>query len=178
MVGRVHSKKGFDLALPAIRAARDAGKALSLTIVGPNEGDYRAKVEALAGSLALTEQVRFTGLLDSEALAREYERADIVLMPSYQENFGMSAAEGMLAGRPVIVSNTVNIASEIVACGGGLPVPLEIPAIAEAIQSIASSPDTALAMGQRGRDYATNTYSVNAVGRRMAHAYQSICVNR
>jgi len=174
MVGRIHSKKGFDRAIPALRAARDAGLGASLTIVGPDEGGYRSKVEAMCLSAGVSEHVRFAGLLDSDALAREYERADVLLMPSYQENFGMSAAEAMLAGRPVIVSNAVNIASEITTRQAGLAVPLEASAIAAAIQTIANAPDEALAMGQRGREYATKTYSVAAVGLRMAEAYRSI----
>ncbi|MCX8201884.1 MAG: glycosyltransferase family 4 protein [Candidatus Caldarchaeum sp.] len=107
VVARLHRVKGVDLALRALRNLLDRNtRGVMLTIVG--DGPERARLKKLARELELDEYVRFEGLrYDVEDFVKQ---ADVVLVPSRYEPFGMVAAEAGAAGKPVVASKT-----------GGLP---------------------------------------------------------
>lgn len=107
VVARLHRVKGVDLALRALRNLLDRyTRGVMLTIVG--DGPERAGLKKLAGELGVDEYVRFEGLrYDVEDFVKQ---ADLVLVPSRYEPFGMVAAEAGAAGKPVVASKT-----------GGLP---------------------------------------------------------
>lgn len=172
--GRIHPKKGFDLLVPAIAEVRHKGIDIDLTIAGPDERGYCENVQSMVIEYGIKNYVRFLGHLDTDDLVQEYQRANILVMPSYQENFGMSAAEAMAAERPVIISDAVNIAPAVEAAGAGLVVPLDGTALAQAIIALAKSPAARAAMGKRGRQYARDNYSPPAVAKKMVDLYLTI----
>ena len=107
IVGRIHPVKGFDVLLPALAAVRRAGHEFTLAVAGGDEGGYEATVRRLAAEHGVAGRITFLGRLDRPQLAEQLARATAVLVPSYQESFGMAAAEGMAAARPVVVAEGV-----------------------------------------------------------------------
>jgi glycosyltransferase involved in cell wall biosynthesis len=172
--GRVHPVKGFDLLVPAIAEVRRKNINVDLTIAGPDEGGYCNHVRAMVATYEIENHVRFTGNLNVDDLVTEYQRADIVVAPSYQESFGMAVAEAMAAGRPLIVSEAVNIAPEVATAKAGLVVPLNSVALAQAIKTLVLSPAECAAMGKRGRHYAQENYSTQSVATKMISLYRSV----
>lgn len=106
-VGRLsHTVKGQDVLLRALRICGDRGFDLRCDLVGsplPDDPASFHHLQALAASLGLTSKVRF--LVDRTDIPELLLQADIFVLPSRREGFGLSALEAMAAGLPVIVSS-------------------------------------------------------------------------
>jgi len=111
-LGRLHEKKGVDLLIKAFKAtSRESG--LHLVIAGPpGEGHYARQLQKLAADAGDT--ITFTGMLLGAMKWGAFAAADVFILPSHQENFGISVVEAMACGTPVLIANKVNIWREIV----------------------------------------------------------------
>ena len=174
MCGRIHPVKGFDQLIPALAAVRRSGLDIRLAVAGGDEGGYRGEVERLAREHQVSDVVEFLDNLDRDALVEAYDRAAVLVMPSYQENFGMSAAEAMAAARPVIVSRGVNIAENIESAGAGLVVGQNSAEIAGAILELAGNPARSRIMAGNGRRFASERYAPRKIAAAMIDAYSQI----
>ena len=102
-LGRIHPVKGIDILLRAWSRVQSQFPDWTLDIAGPDEGGHLAEMQKLASSLNL-ERVAFLGPLYGEEKRRAYETASLFVLPSHSENFGMTVAESLAAGTPVIVT--------------------------------------------------------------------------
>lgn len=119
-LARVHEKKGIDLLLRAIANTRVEGHEYRFMIAGPGEPSYVAELKALAAKLGVSERVMWTGPLYAAQKWAAVRSADAYILPSHQENFGISVAEALACGVPVMITDRVNIWREIQAAGGGM----------------------------------------------------------
>jgi glycosyltransferase involved in cell wall biosynthesis len=169
-LGRIHPIKGLDILLPAWRAVQDRFPEWRLHIVGPDNGGYLAQMQRRAGELRL-ERVEFSGALFGEQKWQAYRQADLFVLPTYSENFGMSVAEALAAGTPAIVSKGAPWAGlDMRGAGWWIDMGLE-PLVACLEDALARSTDALEEMGQRGRDWMEAEYSWAPVGRQMAETY-------
>lgn len=131
-LGRVVPKKGFDLAIEAFHVVADRVPGVGLVIAGA--GTCRPDLETLADRLGLRARVHFTGSLGRPQVEWVMRNAEVFLMPSRVEPFGIVVLEAWRAGRPVIVSASGG-APEFVRDGvDGLVVdPTDTPRLAEAV---------------------------------------------
>lgn len=141
LVGRVSPRKGTDVAVAAVALLRERGVDVTLDLVGGVFTGYEwfeEQVRAQCEEADITDRVRWRGVLYNvwPALAE----ADIALVPSRVEPFGNVAVEAMLAGRPVIVSDTQGL-REIVRQGeNGERVPPNDPAaLAGAVERVVTT---------------------------------------
>ena len=95
-------------------------------------------------------------------------------MPSYQENFGMSAAEAMAAARPVIVSTGVNIAPKIQAARAGLVVDQTAEAFADGISRLVRDPARCRSLGLNGRRLVREQFTLEAAAEAMVETYERV----
>jgi glycosyltransferase involved in cell wall biosynthesis len=120
-LGRMHEKKGCDLLLRAFRhLASGAGNDLRLVMAGPHDSDYGEEMLRLAHELELDRQVTWTGMLGGDLKWGAFHAAEAFVLPSHQENFGVSVVEALACGRPVLISDQVNIWRQVSADGAGL----------------------------------------------------------
>jgi glycosyltransferase involved in cell wall biosynthesis len=123
-LGRVHEKKGADLLFKAFAAVRSRNPALvkdvQLVMAGPTDHDYGQRMQALAKSLRVDDQVTWTGMVSGDVKWGAFRAADAFILPSHQENFGIAVAEAMACSLPVLISNQVNIWREIQQSEGGI----------------------------------------------------------
>jgi len=106
VVGRIQPLKGVDLAVRTL-AALDDRRAHLVVVGGPSgeEGEAElARLHALVADLGLTDRVRFEPARAHDALAAYYRAADVVLVPSRTESFGLVALEAAACGTPVVAS--------------------------------------------------------------------------
>ncbi len=109
-VGRLEPLKGLDNLLQAVASLHDTNQ-LTLSIVGGDENSLeKARLQTLASRMKLTQAVRFIGSVSQDELPFHYNAADVCVLPSHYESFGLAALEAAACGRPVV-------ASEV----GGLP---------------------------------------------------------
>lgn len=118
-LGRLHPKKGCDLLIDAFARIAHRDGALALVLSGPDGIGWQKELEARARRSGKSGQIFFTGMLEGEMKRGAFEAAEVFALPSHQENFGLSVAEALAAGLPVLISNRVNIWREIVADDAG-----------------------------------------------------------
>lgn len=119
-LGRLHEKKGCDLAIEAFARVAAEHPDLRLVIAGPGEARYVERLKALAARLGVGHRISWTGMLQGDDKWRCLRLADAFILPSHQENFGIAVAEALACGVPVLISNQVNIWEEIERGGAGL----------------------------------------------------------
>jgi glycosyltransferase involved in cell wall biosynthesis len=124
-LGRMHEKKGCDLLLRAFRRVLSAVAAgntsdLHLVMAGPHDSAYGEEMLRLMRELALESQVTWTGMLGGDLKWGAFHAAEAFVLPSHQENFGVSVVEALACGRPVLISSKVNIWREVSGDGAGL----------------------------------------------------------
>jgi glycosyltransferase involved in cell wall biosynthesis len=112
-LGRLHPKKGCDILIEALSRAGDSGNAVSLVLAGPDQVGWAQHLRAQVARLDLAPRVVFAGMLEGEMKQGAFASADAFILPSHQENFGMSVVESLAAGLPVLISERVNIWREI-----------------------------------------------------------------
>jgi glycosyltransferase involved in cell wall biosynthesis len=118
-LSRIHEKKGTDLLITAYCKLLKEGFLLpDLVVAGPGmESDYGRKIRDLAGGNA---QIHFPGMLTDDHKWGAIYGAQAFILPSHQENFGIAVVEAMSCGKPVLITDQVNICEEIRADDAGL----------------------------------------------------------
>ena len=156
--------KGVDHVLRALPRVLSHHPAATLTVVG--EGDDRSRLEALARTLGLVEQVKFVGAIAEEELARLYQSCDVFALPSGKEGFGLVFAEAMAAGKPVVAARAGG-APETVRHGvTGLTVTFgDVDAISAALVRLLGDGRLRERMGQEGKKVASTEFTFNRFAR-------------
>lgn len=149
-LGRLSQEKGFDVALHAFARIAHAFPDACLTITG--DGMERGALEALAAGLGLRERVEFTGWVSPHEVPALMRRAELVLVPSRAEGFGLTALEAAWFARPVVASAVGGLVEVVEHDSTGVLVPAEDPtALADAVIRLLSDDDRRAAMGRRAR---------------------------
>jgi D-inositol-3-phosphate glycosyltransferase len=152
-VGRLEPLKAVDSVIRALAAIASVApqtlKSVRFTIVGGEPGNpERKRLAALAERLDVARWVDFVGPKDHTQLPDYYSAAEVLLMPSDYESFGMVALEAMASGTPVIASNVGGLAYLVREAETGYLVPVRDPvALAERIRDVLADPVRRDAMG-------------------------------
>ena len=151
-VGRLESTKGFDLLIEAL-APWDGSPAPTVVIGGV--GSQREALLALGARLGLDGRLRLVGPLDEAAVHAWMKRADVVVMPSRKEAFGIVALEAWRAGTPLVATTLGGPASFVTdGVDGVLVDPVNSAALAAAIAGVLEDPARAAALGTAGHEAA------------------------
>jgi glycosyltransferase involved in cell wall biosynthesis len=118
-LGRIHQKKGCELLLRAFAQVAEADARLHLVMAGPDQTGWKTSLQTQAGLLGIGLRATWPGMLQDEIKWAALQAAEVLCLPSHQENFGIVVAEALGCGKPVLVSNRVNIWREIEADGAG-----------------------------------------------------------
>ena len=119
-LARLHPKKGGDLLIAAFAELARRDPQAHLVLAGPDEGGHAAALKAQAQALGVADRVTFTGLLQGDLKWGALQAAEVFVLPSHQENFGVAVVEALACALPVLISEQVNIWREIVDDGAGL----------------------------------------------------------
>jgi glycosyltransferase involved in cell wall biosynthesis len=112
-LARIQEKKGCDLLIRAFARITRTEPDLDLVIAGPDQDGYKATMQRLAGELGIAERVIWTGIIAGDQKWGALRASEAFVLPSHQENFGIAVVESLAAGRPVLISNQVNIWPDI-----------------------------------------------------------------
>lgn len=172
-MSRMHVKKGVRELIEAWRRVSHEGWTLELVYTVRNEEEraYEAKCKELAGG---DKSIIFTGALDDEKKWEAYGRADLFVLPTYSENFGIVVAEALWSGVPVITTKGTPW-SELESEGCGWWIDTGVDALARTLKECFVLSDECLAeMGRRGHDLVERKYTWPAIGRKMVKEYEDI----
>jgi glycosyltransferase involved in cell wall biosynthesis len=160
-VCRFYPRKRVDVLLRAANMLTGRIPELEVRIVGG--GPERARLHALSRTLRLEAVVHWVGDASLEALAQEYNRADVFCLPSVQEGFGIVYLEAMAAGKPIVAARAA--ASPEVVKHGLLVEPESPEALAEAILKLYSDSELRNQLGECGKQWVVN-YEMKRVASR------------
>ncbi|MEM8810102.1 MAG: hormogonium polysaccharide biosynthesis glycosyltransferase HpsP [Cyanobacteria bacterium P01_G01_bin.38] len=175
-MSRVDPKKGLDLLLPALEQLKQAGVPFHFVLSGANPQD-RAYERAIATQIqasSLNDCTTLTGFVSGDLKAQLLQAADLFVLPSYYENFGIAVAEAMMMGKPVVISDQVHIWPNIQSSESGWVVPCEAAPLKTALQQALSEADERQRRGKNAQQYATANYGWDAIAQRMIQTYQEL----
>jgi len=139
-LSRIDPKKGLDLLIPAFAELRQMRDNVGLVIAGDGSPDYITTLQQMASDLGVTEDIYWAGFVAGREKCAVYRAADLFVLPSYSENFGVVVVEALASGLPVILSNQVGIYREVESAQAGWVVPCEIDPLAKALTDALDSP--------------------------------------
>ena len=163
-LGRLHPVKGIENLIAALPLLPDA----TLAIVGDGEAEYVRGLHLEVDRMGLRNRVQFLGRMQDEDKKRAFAGADLLVMPSHSENFGMAVAEALAHGVPVIASRNTPW-SRVEDMGCGLWVDNDALSLADAIGRISRAPLDE--MGARGREWMLSEFGWHAKALEMAALY-------
>jgi len=174
-LGRIHAKKGCDLLLDAfVRIARQHPD-IDLVFAGPDSSDLhdatspglKARLVSQAAVRGIAHRVHWTGMLYGDQKWGAFFASEAFCLPSHQENFGIAVAEALACGRPVLISDKVNIWQDIFRDGAAFVAPDTAAGTLRLLENwIALTPAQRISMGARAYDCFHRRYDVppNASG--------------
>lgn len=118
-LSRIHEKKGCDLLIEAFAKISTQDPTLHLIMAGPDQTGWSSTLKALAVQHGISNKISWTGMLSGDLKWGAFYAAEVFCLPSHQENFGIVVAEALACGKPVLISNKVNIWREIESCNAG-----------------------------------------------------------
>ncbi|MDB9511215.1 hormogonium polysaccharide biosynthesis glycosyltransferase HpsP [Kamptonema animale CS-326] len=175
-MSRIEPKKGLNLLIPALEKILAQGIKFNFILAGsnPQDADYEMKIKEQIDNSPLARHTIMTGFVTGEIKTYLLQNADLFVLPSYYENFGIAVAEAMAAGTPVVISERVHIWEDIQQAEAGWVGPLEVDAIASLITIALLDVDERKRRGLNGREYARKHYSWDAIAQQTIQAYQQI----
>jgi D-inositol-3-phosphate glycosyltransferase len=152
-VGRIEPLKGLDL-LVETAAQMDAEEGIRVIVVGADvNGDREIdRVKLLVKERDLEDQIDFVGQVDHNELPLYYNAADVCVVPSYYESFGLVALEAMACGTPVVATRVGGLSTIVQHGSTGYLKPWRCPdAFASSVEMIISSDGLQQSLGEAGR---------------------------
>ncbi len=171
-LGRVHPIKGLPDLVEAWRQVAPAG--WQMRIVGPDEGGHSSEVKSLVSAAGVGRSWKFDGAVDNDQKWQILREADLFIMPTKTENFGLSIAEALACRLPVITTEGAPWRG-LTEHRCGWWVKSSAGALAGALEeAISLSPEQRASMGDRGRAWMASDFSWKDIGRQMTRAYDEI----
>ena len=140
----------------------------------PQDPNYEKQIQQEIKNSTLASRTTITGFVTGELKAALLEEADLFVLPSYYENFGIAVAEAMVAGTPVVISNQVHIWEEIKDAEAGWVCACEVDALATTLGEALRDMGELRRRGANAQDYALRNYSWDAIALTMIQAYRQI----
>ena len=180
-LGRLHPKKGIDVLIEAWAHLKGQSSAFSLQpsafskwqllIAGPDESGYAEVLKKMAQQHGVADSVRFENAVYGAEKYRLYQTADLFVLPSHSENFGVSVAEALAMGVPAITTRGAPWKClEEERCGWW--VDIGVAPLAAALQeAMQLSDEDRQAMGRRGAAMVRERFSWERIGLEMARVY-------
>src|SRR5579883_1635946 len=161
-LARIHPIKCVDTLLRAFSEIEDRNSRLRLVIAGDGDPGLVAELQRLADSLRLGDRVRWLGFTSGARKRWLLARADVFVLPSASENFGIAVVEAMGAGAPVIVTSGCGLADFVAQREAGMVTDGTVQSLRDALTRLLSDEPLRLAMGRSGQRAARQELSLEA----------------
>lgn len=173
-LSRIDPKKGLDLLLEAFAEAHRQQPHLALVLAGEGAADFVGKLQAQVERLQLAADVVWAGFIAGSDKAAALAGADVFVLPSYSENYGIAVVEAMAAGVPVVISDQVGLSSDVGDAQAGLVVPCEMTPLTQALMELGQDSDRRKYMGQQGRALVQERFSTTVATQRLIEVYNQL----
>ncbi|MCV3215677.1 hormogonium polysaccharide biosynthesis glycosyltransferase HpsP [Plectonema radiosum NIES-515] len=179
-MSRIDPKKGLNLLIPALEKLLAEGGNFYFVLAGtnPQDPDYEEKIRLQIENSPLRSHTTITGFVTGELKSALLQAADLFVLPSYYENFGIAVAEAMVAGVPVIISDQVHIWHQVRDSESGWVGTTDVESLVELLRFALQNPAECRRRGLRAQEYALSNFSWEAIARQMIQAYNQILTSK
>ena len=171
-LSRIHHKKGIELLIEAwSELSPSLTKEWSLDIVGNGEAQYINRLNALISMKGISDSIKIKGYIDGAEKISAYQNAQLLVLPSYSENFGIVVAEALACGTPVITTKDTPWQDlETYKCGWWIKT--GVGPLKTALEEALTLPQERLdVMGKNGRQLIEDKYSMDIVAKKITKLY-------
>lgn len=170
-LARIHPIKGVENLLHAWQVVECNFPDWDLHIVGPDNDGYLLEIQELVEKLRL-KRVIFRGPLYGDDKLQAYRDASLYVLPTHSENFGITVAEAMSAGTPVIVTKGAPWPG-VATNGAGWWIEIGVEPLITCLESaLSSSPQRLMAMGKAGHDWMKRDFAWTTISDKFFQTYQ------
>ena len=175
-MSRIDPKKGLDLLIPALERLLEEGIDFHFVLAGANPQDpnYENQIQQQVEKSKLGDRTAITGFVEGDLKLGLLQDADLFVLPSYYENFGIAVAEAMFAGTPVVISDRVHIWQEVQLAEAGWVSNCSVDNLISTIKLALQDPKQLQHRGLNARKLATDKYSWSAIAKEAIDVYRQL----
>ncbi|HZQ07136.1 MAG TPA: glycosyltransferase, partial [Anaerolineae bacterium] len=177
-LGRLDAKKGLDLLLDALAQLKREGLDVGLMIAGEGEARYAQMLKQQTRALDLESDIWWAGFVQDAEKQKLLRAAQIFVLPSYSENFGIAVVEAMAAGLPVVISDQIGVSEWVAQAHAGVITSCKRGALTAALSRLIENPFERATLAANGMRLACETLSLQATTRALVDLYQEILAER
>lgn len=176
-LSRLHEQKGVDVLIRAAAVLMQRSIPFVLLLAGTGTPAYQQFLHGLVDQLNLREKVVFPGHLNGIQKISAFAVADLFVLPTRHENFGLAMVEAMACGIPVLTTRGTDIWQEIQNAGGVIS-DLDPAALADHIIKLLGDPADRIDRGKRGREWAFGSLATATLVRKYEDLYREVISDR
>lgn len=158
-LSRIHYKKGIEHLIRAAKVLEERGFGGKVIIAGTGDEGYVRGLNDLAKELGVAKRIEFVGQVTGATKLSMYQNADVFVLPTSQENFGLVLIEAMSCGTPIITTKGVDIWKDVLESGCAAVVDQNPEAIADSVMAMLGDQEKYAAMREKARPWVMRTYS-------------------
>jgi glycosyltransferase involved in cell wall biosynthesis len=177
-LSRIDPKKNLEALIDAIKVLDSVKLGCALIVAGNGDSEYVDGLKHRADEGGIGDRVLWLGHVEGSAKTSVFASADVFVLPSHSENFGIAAVEAMLAGLPCVLTPGVAIAREAALAGAAVLSQPRPDALALMIGNLLRNEIERRAIGERGRRFATEAYSTTVMAGRLLALYENTLSSR
>lgn len=179
-MSRIDRKKGLDILIPALENLLRSGKSFHFVLAGgnPQDPEYIENIRNLIIDSDLEKVTTIAGFVRGEKKIGLLQDADIFVLPSYYENFGIAVAEAMAVSIPVVISQGVHIWDAVKASEAGWVSECNIDDFTDKLGLALEDIAERKRRGENGKNYASEHYSWQAIAQQIITIYRSLSDDR
>jgi glycosyltransferase involved in cell wall biosynthesis len=173
-LSRIHPVKNLPLLFKALSKLASDGKNFQLTVAGNGEKKYVRELVKMVDQLDLDDKVEFVGFVKGKRKWELMNQADIFILPSFQESFGVAVVEAMAKGLPVIISDCVALSNEVLEMNAGRIISAEsVESLMIALRELENR-KIREHLGNNARKLTKKQFSLDVFGSNLIKYYQRI----
>jgi glycosyltransferase involved in cell wall biosynthesis len=175
-LSRIDPKKGLELLISALENLKKVGINFHFILAGsnPQDPDYEQQILTQVQASTIATDTAIAGFVEGQAKWDLLKKADLLILPSYYENFGIVVAEAMAVGTPVLISDQVYIWPTVKAAEAGWICSCNLQSLTEQIQVALKDPQELKRRGQNAQRLAGEQYTWPAIAAQTITTYQSL----
>lgn len=178
-MSRIEPKKGLDLLIPSLENLVKKGLDFHFVLAGsnPQDQDYEHNIKQIIANSELKNRTTIAGFVSGENKLDFLQSADLFVLPSYYENFGIAVVEAMAMGLPVLISDQVYIWQDINKADAGWICQCNQEDLTEKLHLALNSREEMKIKGNNAQKLVKNQYTWKAIARQMITVYQQLSNN-
>ena len=179
-MSRIDPKKGLNLLLPSLEILLTEGLDFHFVLAGanPQAPEYENQIQEKINTSRLAKQTTITGFVKGEMKLGLLQDADLFILPSYYENFGIAVAEAMVTGTSVVISDQVHIWEEVLEAEAGWITSCQVEDLTKTLRLALQDSQERKRRGLNAQNYALKQYNWQAIAQQIIQAYQNILLSR